>query len=144
MESEMVVAALGVLSVLSISGFLIVVAKLRSLPANDSFAQMADRLDSIARNLDEKLTQTRTDLAGRLQQAQGDLSLATADRLSEGFLNLNTALGQHLSAGRQEQANSLKLEIAALTTQTRDSMEGIRSDVGEKLAGRPKRGGGGG
>jgi DNA recombination protein RmuC len=92
------------------------------------------RLDSIARNLDEKLTQTRTDLAGRLQRAQGDLSLATADRLSEGFLNLNTALEHHLSAGRQEQANSLKLEIAALTTQTRESMEGIRADVGEKLA----------
>ena len=35
---------------------------------------------------------------------------------------------------RQEQANSLKLEIAALTTQTRDSIEGIRADVGDKLA----------
>ena len=134
MESEMVVVALVVLSVLSIAGILIVIGKLRSLPANDSFAQLAERLDSVARSLDEKLTQTRTDLAGRLQRAQGDLSLATADRLSEGFLNLNAALEQHLSAGRQEQANSLKLEIAALTTQTRENIEGIRSDVGEKLA----------
>jgi len=134
MESEMVAAALVVLSVLSIAGILIVIARLRSLSANDSFAQLAERLDSIARNLDEKLTQTRTDLAGRLQQAQGDLSLATADRLSEGFLNLNTALEQHLCAGRQEQANSLKLEIAALTTQTKESVEAIRTDVGEKLA----------
>ncbi len=134
MESEMVVAALVVLSVLSIAGIIIVIAKLRSLPANDSFAQLAERLDSVARSLDEKLTQTRTDLAGRLQQAQGDLSLATADRLSQGFLNLNAALEQHLSAGRQEQANSLKLEIAALTTQTKDGIEAIRSDVGEKLA----------
>src|SRR5271156_2331192 len=133
MDSEMVAAALVVLSVLSIAGFLIVIARLRSLPANDSFAQLAERLDSIARSLDEKLTRTRTDLAGRLQQAQGDLSLATADRLSEGFLNLNAALEQHLSAGRQEQANSLKLEIAALTTQTRESIEAIRSDVGDKL-----------
>ncbi len=134
MESEMVAAALVVLSVLSIAGILIVIARLRSLSANDSFAQLAERLDSIARNLDEKLTQTRTDLAGRLQQAQGDLSLATADRLSEGFLTLNTALEQHLCAGRQEQANSLKLEIAALTTQTKESVEAIRTDVGEKLA----------
>ena len=134
MESEMVAAALVVLSVLSIAGILIVIARLRSLSATDSFAQLAERLDSIARNLDEKLTQTRTDLAGRLQQAQGDLSLATADRLSEGFLNLNTALEQHLCAGRQEQANSLKLEIAALTTQTKESVEAIRTDVGEKLA----------
>ena len=134
MEQEMVAAALVVLSIFSIAGFLIVISKLRSLPASDSFTQLTDRLDSIARSLDEKLTQTRTDLAGRLQQAQGDLNLATADRLSEGFLNLNAALGQHLSAGRQEQANSLKLEIAALTTQTRESIEAIRSDVGDKLA----------
>src|ERR1700676_2833620 len=136
MESEMVsaVAALIVLSVLSIAGIVIVIGRLRSLPANDSFERLDERLDSIARSLDEKLTQTRTDLAGRLHQAQGDLNLATADRLSEGFLNLNAALGQHLSVGRQEQANSLKLEIAALTTQTRESIEAIRSDVGEKLA----------
>jgi DNA recombination protein RmuC len=134
MGSEMVVAALVLLSVLSIGGLVVVLRKLRSLPANDSFGQLADRLDSIARGLDEKLTQTRTDLAGRLEQAQGALNLSTADRLSEGFLNLNTALERHLSAGRQEQANSLKLEIAALTSQTRDSIEGIRSDVGEKLA----------
>ncbi len=86
MEPEMVVVALVVLSVLSIAGILIVIGKLRSLPANDSFAQLTERIDSVARSLDEKLTQTRTDLAGRLQQAQGDLSLATADRLSEGFL----------------------------------------------------------
>src|ERR1700723_1277529 len=144
MEPEMVVVALVVLSVLSIAGILIVIAKLRSLPANDSFTQLAERLDSVARSLDEKLTQTRTDLAGRLQQAQGDLNLATAERLSNGFQSLGTALQQHLAAGRQEQANSLKLEIAALTTQTRESIEGIRADVGEKLAGRPKRGGGGG
>ena len=134
MGSEMVVAALVVLSTLSIAGLVVVLGKLRALAANDSCAQLADRLDSIARGLDEKLTQTRTDLAGRLQQAQGDLNLATADRLSAGFLNLNVALERHLSAGRQEQANSLKLEIAALTTQTKDSIEGIRSDVGEKLA----------
>src|SRR5271156_6231644 len=115
MEPEIVLVALVVLSVLSIVGIVVVIGRLRSLSANDSFAQLAERLDSIARSLDEKLTQTRTDLAGRLQQAQGDLSLATADRLSEGFLNLNAALEQHLSAGRQEQATSLKLEIAALT-----------------------------
>jgi DNA recombination protein RmuC len=134
MDSEMVAAGLVVLSVLSIAGFLIVIAKFHSLPANESFAQLVERLDLVARSLDEKLTQTRTDLAGRLQQAQGDLNLATAERLSQGFQSLGTALQQHLAAGRQEQANSLKLEITALTTQTRESIEGIRADVGDKLA----------
>jgi DNA recombination protein RmuC len=134
MESEMVVAAMVVLGVLSIAGIAIVIAMLRAHSGDDSFARLDERLDSIARGLDEKLTQTRTDLAGRLQQAQGDLSLATADRLSDGFRNLSSALQQHLSAGRQEQANSLKLEITALTAQTRESVEAIRADVGEKLA----------
>ena len=92
MESEIVAAASILLSVLSIAGLLFATAKLRSLPANDSVAQLAERLDSIARDLDEKFTQTRTDLAGRLQQAQGDLDLATADRLSQGSRNLNAAL----------------------------------------------------
>jgi DNA recombination protein RmuC len=122
-----------VLGFLSIALTLIVLRRLRSLSPHDSFAQLADRLDSVARNLDEKLTQTRTDLAGRLQQAQGDLSLATADRLSTGFLGLKTGLEHQLSAGRQEQANSLKLEITALTAQTKQSLEAIRSDVDQKL-----------
>ena len=134
MGPETLAVALIFLSILSIGALLLILARLRRLSANASFAQLAAQLDSLARNLDEKLTQTRTDLAGRVQQAQGDLSLATADRLSHGFLNLNAALEQHLSAGRQEQANSLKLEIAALTTQTRESIEGIRADVSEKLA----------
>src|SRR5271154_5669823 len=99
MDSEALFVALLVVSVLSLAGMLFVIAKLRALSANDSFADLAGRLDSLARNLDEKLTSTRTDLAGRLQQAQGDLSLATADRLSQGFLNLNAALVRHISPG---------------------------------------------
>lgn len=134
MGPEMVVVALIVLSFLSIAGLVVAIVRSRFLPAHDSVAHLSERLDSLGRSLDEKLTQTRTDLAGRLEHAQGELNLATANRLSEGFLSLNTALERHLSAGRQEQANSLKLEIAALTAQTRESVEGIRSDVGEKLA----------
>ena len=134
MGSEMVVLALVVLAAVLIAGFVLVLARLRSLSPSDSLKQLPERIDSIARSLDEKLTQTRTDLAGRLQQANGDLKLETASRLSEEFRTLNAALEQHLSAGRQEQANSLKLEIAALTTQTRESLAGIRSDVDDKLA----------
>ena len=93
MDSEMVAAGLVVLSVLSIAGFLIVIAKLRSLPANESFAQLTERLDSVARSLDEKLTQTRTDLAGRLLSEAGVACLAgTAfGPWGEGFLRLSYA-----------------------------------------------------
>lgn len=134
MGTEMVVVTLVVLGIVLIAGFLLVLARLRSLSPSAFFAQLPERLDSVARNLDEKLTQTRADLAGRLQQANGDLKLETANRLSEEFRTLNAALENHLSAGRQEQANSLRLEIAALTAQTRDNLAAIRSDVDEKLA----------
>src|ERR1700726_2595296 len=44
MEPEMVVVALVVLSVLSIAGILIVIGKLRLLPANDSFRSESQRV----------------------------------------------------------------------------------------------------
>jgi len=130
-----VVAAAGlVLGVLSVVGIFFVLARLRTLSPNDSFAQMTERLNSVADSLDEKLTQTRSDIAGRLQQVKGELSLESADRLSGGFLSLKTALEHQLSLGRQELAGSLKLEISALTAENRISMDAIRSDVDQKLA----------
>lgn len=134
MVMELVAAAVVGLGVLAVVGILLVLARLRALSPNDSLAQLTERLSSVAAGLDEKLTQTRTDIAGRLQQVKGDLSLESADRFSGGFLSLKTALEHQLSTGRQELASSLKLEIAALTAETRKSMDGIRSDVDQKLA----------
>src|SRR5713226_10361926 len=133
MVMELVAAAAVGLGVLAVVGILLVLARLRSLSPNDSFAQLAERLSSLADSLDEKMTQTRTDIAGRLQQVKGDLSLESADRLSGGFLSLKTALEHQLSLGRQELSGSLKLEIASLSAQNRISMDAIRSDVDQKL-----------
>jgi hypothetical protein len=120
MVMEIVAAVVIVLGVLAVAGIFFVLARLRTLSSeNDSSAQLIERLNSVAAGLDEKLTQTRTDIAGRLQQVKGDLSLESADRLSGGFLSLKTALENQLSSGRQEQASSLKLEIAALAAETR-------------------------
>jgi DNA recombination protein RmuC len=130
-----VVAAAGlVLGVLAVVGIFFVLARLRAISSNNSFAQVTERLNSVADSLDEKITQTRSDIAGRLQQVKGDLSLESADRLSGGFLSLKTTLEHQLSAGRQEMAMQLKLEISTLTAENRISMDAIRSDVDQKLA----------
>src|SRR6266853_1479195 len=107
MLMEAVAAAVIALCVLGLIGILIVLGRLRSLSPNDSFAKITERLNSVADSLDEKITQSRTDLAGRLQQVKGDLSLESADRLSGGFLSLKNAVEQQLSSGRQELAVSL-------------------------------------
>ncbi len=133
MVTEWIAAVAVVLAVLSIVGIFLVLAKLRTL-SESGIPRFAAHLDSAVSGLDEKLTQTRTDIAGRLQQVKGDLSLESADRLSNGFLNLKTVLEHQLSAGRQELASALKLEIAALTDETRQSLASIRSDVDQKLA----------
>ncbi len=134
MLMEMVAAAGILLGVVAVVGIFLVLARLRVLSPNDSIAQLTERLNSVADSLNETLTQTRSDIAGRLQQVKGDLSLESADRLSGGFLSLKTALENQLSLGRQELAGSLKLEIASLSAQNRISMDAIRSDVDQKLA----------
>ena len=133
MVMELAAAGL-VLGIVAVVGIFLVLARLRTLSPNDSFAQLTERLNSVADSLDEKLTQTRSDIAGRLQQVKGDLSLESADRLSGGFLGLKTGLEHQLSSGRQELAMQLKLEISALTAENRISMDAIRSDVDQKLA----------
>lgn len=122
-----------ILSVLSVLGIVFVLTRLRGLSPIDAIAPLAQRLEVVAVDLDRKLTESRADMAGRLEQVKGDLRQQTADRLAEGFLSLKGAVEQQLSAGRQEQANTLKLEISTLTAQTRDSLEAIRTEVDKKL-----------
>ena len=136
MLTEGISAVAVLLSVLSIVGILLILARLRALSTSteSGIPRFTAHVDFAISGLDEKLTQTRTDIAGRLQQVKGDLTLESADRFSAGFLSLKTSLEHQLSAGRQEIASALKLEIAALTTETRSSMDAIRSDVDQKLA----------
>ena len=134
MAVEAVAAVVVVVGVALGAGIALVFFKLRELSPDIALAQVIERFNSVALSLDEKLTSTRTDIAGRLAQVKGDLSVESAERLSAGFLTLKTELENQLSSGRQEQAGSLKLEIAGLTAQTRQSMDAIRADVDQKLA----------
>src|SRR5579863_2480747 len=134
MVMELVAVSVVVLGVVAVAGIFLVLARLRALSSNDSFERMAERLSSVASALDEKLTQARSDIAGRLERVKGDLNIESADRFAASFANLKTTIESQLSAGRQEQAGSLKLEIAALASETRIAMDAIRADVGDKLA----------
>jgi len=127
----------GCLSCCPIAGILIVITKRDRSRQMILFARWTDgSTNSIASNLDEKLTQKPTRLAAP-QQARKVISAwrQRTFRLSERYYNPMRRASRHLSgAGQEEQANSLKLEIAAMTTQTKERMEGkFRAEVGEKL-----------
>ena len=132
MGTEMVAAMAMILGVVAVAGILLILARLRALPTND-FSAVQTRLDSVAQSLDEKMTQSRADLAGRLEEVKGYLTLENATRLAEGFASLRLSVENQLSAGRQEQAGSLKLELTALTMQTQQSLGAIRASVDDKL-----------
>src|SRR5262249_7612942 len=83
--------------------------------------------------LEEKFRSATTDMAARLADTKGDLRQQTADRLNTGFGELRNTLERQLSAGREEQAKALKLEIGDLSRPTPEKLDAIRSEVDKKL-----------
>src|SRR5882757_6842101 len=122
-----------ILAVVAIAAMAILLIRQKSQSPNDALALIAARLDSVALSLDEKLTQTRTDLAGRLEQVKGDLRQETSDRLGAGFGDVKNEVERQLTTGRQEQGVTLKGQLDLLTTQVRDSLGGIRGEIDGKL-----------
>jgi DNA recombination protein RmuC len=91
------------------------------------------RLDTLRGGLEEKFRAATTDMAARLADTKGDLRQQTVDRLNTGFGELRDTLERQLSAGRQEQAKALKLEISDLTRQTGENLGAIRAELDKKL-----------
>ncbi len=133
MVTEIVVAAALILGLLAVAGIFVLLGRLRSLPSNEGLAALAESFNFVTHGLDENLTHSRADLAGRLEQVKGDLRQDVADRLANGFREQKEGVENQLSAGRLEQMNSLKTEIAGLTSLTRDSLAAIRAEVDQKL-----------
>jgi DNA recombination protein RmuC len=98
-----------------------------------SFDKLAEKLDSLAREMDSKFTRATADMAERLSDTRGDLRQDTADRIAQGFLALRNEVERQLKAGREEQAGGLKLEITALTSQMREGLDAVRSEIDQKL-----------
>ncbi|MGH7814101.1 MAG: DNA recombination protein RmuC [Candidatus Binataceae bacterium] len=90
-----------------------------------AFAPLLARLDS----LDGKLASSGNDLVQRLGKVEGDL----ASKLSDEFVKVHKSVEEQLTAGRREQQDSLKAEIAALTMQTRESLGTVSGQVEQKL-----------
>src|SRR5216683_1981039 len=81
---EGLMALVLILAVVAIAAIAIVLMRLKSQSPNDALALIAARLDSVA----SSMTETRTDLATRLEQVKGDLRQETSDRLGAGFRDL--------------------------------------------------------
>src|SRR5216684_2696656 len=121
-----------VLTVVMLALFMKIRVRVGEAAAN-AIEPFAGRIDSVRTALEEKFGAATTDMAGRLERTKGDLRQETADRLAAGFRDLYESIGGQLSSGREEQAANLKLEIEALTNQTRSSLDAIRAEVDHKL-----------
>ncbi|MFI5353592.1 MAG: DNA recombination protein RmuC [Candidatus Binatales bacterium] len=94
---------------------------------------LAQRLESIREDLAGKFSGATADMAQRLEKTGGDLRQELTDRTHAEFNALRDSIGAHLASGREEQGRALKLEIEALTNETRKGLEAIRQEVDQKL-----------
>jgi DNA recombination protein RmuC len=94
---------------------------------------LAQRLDLMRDDLSGKFAGATADMAQRLEKTGGGLRQELSDRTHKEFGDLRESLERQLASGREEQARTLKLEIEALTVQTRTSLDGIRQEVDTKL-----------
>src|SRR5713226_261060 len=121
-----------VLTVVILALFMKIRVRVGEAAAN-AIEPLAGQIDSAQTALEVKFGTATTDMAERLERTKGDLRQETADRLAAGFRDLYESIGGQLSSGREEQAATLKLEIEALTNQTRSSLDAIRAEVDHKL-----------
>ncbi len=122
-----------ILGIAAVAGIGIVLMQLRRLLRAETIAPVIVHIDALAEGLENKFTLATADTAKRLSDTKGELRQEVADRLEKGFREVRDSLERQLAEGRKEQAGTLKLEIAALTTQTRESLEAIRGEVDQKL-----------
>jgi len=99
----------------------------------------------------QQLSTATADMASRLERTKGDLRQQVADRLSEGFTGIRSALDEQMKVGRREQSerlaetrtelagslalttSALKSEFDRLNQQTAESLEAIRERVDARL-----------
>jgi DNA recombination protein RmuC len=150
---------LGILSVILVllvaSNTALLIWFLLSRRADSSQAEeikkMVDNSACLQQVLTQQFATATADMASRLEQTKGDLRQQVTDRLSDGFLNLRTALDAQMKQGRQEQAerlaetraelagslamttSALKSEFDRLNQQTAENLERIRERVDAKL-----------
>lgn len=125
--------------------------KLKESPQLSRLEELSNQTTICYDSLGQKLAQATVDIASRLEGTKGDLRQEVADRLTDGFSGIRTAVEDQLSSGRREQSErlaeargeltqslalttaQLKQEFSALNRQTAESLESIRDRVDQKL-----------
>jgi DNA recombination protein RmuC len=113
--------------------------------------QLARQAENLHQTLSKQFTSATAELAVRLESTKGDLRQEVADRLTDGFREIHTAVEGQLTSGRREQAqdlrearteltsslaittSQLKTEFEGLNQKTTDRLDAIRDRVDEKL-----------
>lgn len=111
----------------------IAILLMRAFSGANSIDKLAEKFDVLAHDMDSKFSRATADMAARLSDTKGDLRQETADRIGQGFHELKNEVERQLKAGREEQAGGLKLEIAVLTSEMRNGMDSVRSEIDQKL-----------
>jgi len=128
---DVAMVAVAIAGLMAVAG--IAVLLVRDRASTRSIHQFGTKLDLVAADLDAKFSRSTADMAQRLSDVKGELRQETADRIGQGFLDLRIEVERQLKAGREEQAGALKLEIAGLTMQMRDSLDAVRGEIDQKL-----------
>ena len=117
----------------------------------DALKRLADQAETLHQTLSAQFASATADTAMRLEQTKGALGLQVADRLSDGFSAIRSAVEEQMKAGRQEQAerltdarteltsslalttSQLKCEFDTLNQKTAQSLDSIRDRVDARL-----------
>lgn len=124
------VGAVVVLSIAAVAGIALLWMRLNALAERNA----AQTVEALGRDVADKLSGVTTDIATRLERTRGDIRQELTDRIQTAFHALRDSLEHQLSSGRQEQAQTLRLEMEGLSSATRTSLEAIRGEVDQKLA----------
>ncbi len=120
------------------------------------------RISSLEQSISQRIAISTADMAERVEKTKGDIRQEMSDRLGQSFETLRGAIDRQLIQGREEQARrlgdlargqgeslagarteltntlalmteGLKQEFQSLGSQTRESIDGIRREVNDKL-----------
>jgi len=140
-----------VLNIVLVALFLLLNRKLNNSPQAEALTRLASDSQTLQQTLSSQFASATADMAQRLEQTKGDLRQQVADRLGDGFSEIQGAVEQQMQAGRREQSeglkdarselttalalttSQLKSEFEALNQNTAQSLDSIRDRVDAKL-----------
>lgn len=119
---------------------LVFVLRRRGGADDDRLAQFAAQLEARDQTLAQNFASATADMASRLEQTKGDLRLHLADRMTQGFTEIRSAVDQQLAAGRSEQttrltefSGGLEAKFESLRATTENKLEGFARSQTESL-----------